>query len=244
MAGDWIKIRPTLITSPKVNGIARLLEQEQQVCRALTTGYNGCMSDVVTRNVMRNVTLSSLVTIWGAANEHTSDGVFKNADLSDLDDMAGVPRFGEAMEAVGWAIYDKEENTVTLPNFNEYNTCGRDRSAEKNAERQRKYREKKRLEGEKSNGDSNVTNDVTNNDREEKRREENNKGRFTPPSVAEVSAYCRERQNSVDPQSFVDHYESNGWYRGKTKIKDWKACVRTWEKNQSGQPVAEVRAGL
>jgi hypothetical protein len=44
-----------------------------------------------------------------------------------------------------------------------------------------------------------------------------------------VSEYCQERGNSVDPQAFLDHYEANGWVRGKTKIKDWKACVRTWE---------------
>ncbi len=54
---------------------------------------------------------------------------------------------------------------------------------------------------------------------------------FVPPLVSEVGAYCYERNNNVDAQTFVDHYEANGWMRGKNKIKDWKACVRTWEKN-------------
>lgn len=54
---------------------------------------------------------------------------------------------------------------------------------------------------------------------------------FKPPSLEQVKAYCNERLNSVDAESFIDHYASNGWMRGKTKIKDWKACVRTWEKN-------------
>ena len=54
---------------------------------------------------------------------------------------------------------------------------------------------------------------------------------FKPPTLEEVTAYCNERCNSVDAQSFIDHYTGNGWVRGKTKIKDWKACVRTWEKN-------------
>lgn len=53
--------------------------------------------------------------------------------------------------------------------------------------------------------------------------------KFTPPTVEEVREYCQERGNDVDPQKFVDHYEANGWIRGKTKIKSWKACVRTWE---------------
>ena len=54
---------------------------------------------------------------------------------------------------------------------------------------------------------------------------------FKKPAFIEVLKYCRDRQNKVDPQEFIDHYEANGWMRGKTKIKCWKACVRTWEKN-------------
>lgn len=55
--------------------------------------------------------------------------------------------------------------------------------------------------------------------------------RFTAPSVDEVAAYCRERGNAVDAQRFVDFYAASGWMRGKTPIRDWKACVRTWERN-------------
>lgn len=68
---------------------------------------------------------------------------------------------------------------------------------------------------------------------EQKRRDIGSKARrFTPPALEDVQAYCRERGNSVDAQRFLDHYESNGWMRGKNKIRDWKACVRTWEKNE------------
>lgn len=50
------------------------------------------------------------------------------------------------------------------------------------------------------------------------------------PTVEEVSAYCQERQNSIDPGQFVDFYESKGWMVGKTKMKCWKSAVRTWER--------------
>lgn len=56
--------------------------------------------------------------------------------------------------------------------------------------------------------------------------------RFKPPTVEEVSDYCRERGNHVDPQRFVDYYTSNGWKVGRNTMKDWKAAVRTWEKNE------------
>lgn len=59
--------------------------------------------------------------------------------------------------------------------------------------------------------------------------------RFTPPTLPQVIEYCTERKNSVDPSKFLNHYEANGWMRGKNKIKDWKACVRTWETNDISQ---------
>ncbi|MBP0976579.1 MAG: hypothetical protein J6P89_00150 [Oscillospiraceae bacterium] len=55
--------------------------------------------------------------------------------------------------------------------------------------------------------------------------------KFVKPSVDDVLAYCRERSNQVDPQRFYDYYESNGWKVGKNTMKDWKAAVRTWERN-------------
>jgi hypothetical protein len=59
--------------------------------------------------------------------------------------------------------------------------------------------------------------------------------RFKPPTLNEVQAYCLERNNSVSSQAFLYHYQSNGWMRGKAKVKDWKACVRTWEQNSSNK---------
>ena len=55
--------------------------------------------------------------------------------------------------------------------------------------------------------------------------------RFVPPTLEEVQAYCIERNNNVDAERFINHYTSNGWMVGKNKMKDWKAAVRTWEKN-------------
>lgn len=56
--------------------------------------------------------------------------------------------------------------------------------------------------------------------------------RFTPPSVSDVREYCLERGNNVDPQTFVDFYAGKNWMVGKTKMVDWKACVRTWESRE------------
>lgn len=65
-----------------------------------------------------------------------------------------------------------------------------------------------------------------------------NKKAFRKPTVEEIRAYCQERKNNVDAQKFFDHYEASNWYRGKTKIQDWKACVRYWESADKPKPKA------
>jgi hypothetical protein len=51
-----------------------------------------------------------------------------------------------------------------------------------------------------------------------------------PPQVEWIKEYCRERESSVDAERFFDYYESNGWKVGKSRMKDWQASVRTWER--------------
>lgn len=60
--------------------------------------------------------------------------------------------------------------------------------------------------------------------------------RFEKPSISDIKQYCMERNNNVNAEQFYDHYESNGWKVGKNAMKDWKAAVRTWEKNNYNKP--------
>ena len=64
---------------------------------------------------------------------------------------------------------------------------------------------------------------------------------FRPPTVDEVRNYCIERQNSVDPEHFVDFYAAKGWYVGKNKMQDWQAAVRTWERDDKNKPKVQPR---
>ncbi len=61
--------------------------------------------------------------------------------------------------------------------------------------------------------------------------------RFSPPDYEEVRDYCRERNNGIDPQHFIDYYTANGWIQGSGRpIQDWKAMVRTWEVRERDSP--------
>ena len=62
--------------------------------------------------------------------------------------------------------------------------------------------------------------------------------RFTAPALEEVKAYCVERKNNVDAERFINYYTANGWKVGKNPMKDWKAAVRSWERNVFGKPKA------
>ena len=83
---------------------------------------------------------------------------------------------------------------------------------------------------------------LSQNSIEEYSIEENNKEKdiekekkFKKQTLEEVKEYCRERNNNVDPERFINFYESKGWMVGKNKMKDWKACVRTWEKDKKAK---------
>lgn len=64
------------------------------------------------------------------------------------------------------------------------------------------------------------------------------KKQFVKPTLDDVRAYCIERGKGVDAEKWYNHYTANGWKVGRNPMKDWKAAVRTWEKEG-----AESRAG-
>lgn len=71
---------------------------------------------------------------------------------------------------------------------------------------------------------------TTNNDKNIYNKEEKS---FRKPTVEEIKNYCLERNNSIIPEKFYNYYEANGWMVGKSKMKNWKAAIRTWETNQT-----------
>lgn len=83
-----------------------------------------------------------------------------------------------------------------------------------------------------SNIHDSIIDDSLNPDKVKKRKT------FVKPTIEEVAAYCRERGNTIDPEAFIDHYESNGWIVGRSPMKDWKAAVRTWEKRRDIRPAS------
>lgn len=80
--------------------------------------------------------------------------------------------------------------------------------------------------------DNNTNNNNTNNKKEKYKKEKVvSEGKIIPPSLDMVTAYCNERGNGINPQAFINFYESKGWMVGKNKMKNWKSAIGTWETN-------------
>ena len=151
--------------------------------------------------------------------------------------------FDENIVKVAIAALEKLNMVTTnsgcllIPGWEEYqNAEGLEKIREQTKLRVQKYREKQ-----KAITDCNVTSNVTvtqrNATEEEKELEEDidkkentKRKNFIPPTVDEVKEYLDSVGSQVDAESFVAHYESNGWMVGKNKMKSWKAAIVTWEK--------------
>lgn len=98
------------------------------------------------------------------------------------------------------------------------------------------YRDKKKRECNVT-----VTPPDTDTDTEKKQKKKKTSG-FIKPTIPEIKSYFEEKNYNLDADEFFNHYEANGWMRGKTKIKNWKACARTWLKNSNNNKPANEPA--
>jgi hypothetical protein len=162
--------------------------------------------------------------LWAWADMHTHDGNAIRVTGVTLDRFTGVDGFAEALRKVGWL--EGRDNALSFPRFAEHNGQTAKNRAE-TKQRVAKHRNAK------------AVTDVTGNTLPEKRREERDTTTrgisIVRPSIEEVASYCRERGNHVDPQAWLDHYSANGWRVGRNPMKDWKAAVRQWERNDLGR---------
>lgn len=129
-----------------------------------------------------------------------------------------------------------QNRIITVVNYNRFQNATDDTTGKRQANDRRSDRQ--------------TTDDPTPSIETIERVERNKKDKripsvFIPPSVDEVRAYCLERQNGIDPEAFVDFYASKGWMIGKNKMRDFKAAVRTWErerKNGAGSQKSPAQA--
>ncbi len=83
--------------------------------------------------------------------------------------------------------------------------------------------------GHKSKG--NIQSNIQSNNKDIAPTAKSKSKKFVKPSVEEIKKYCDDRDNTISPEQFFDYNESKGWVVGRNPMKDWKAAIRTWERN-------------
>ena len=104
------------------------------------------------------------------------------------------------------------------------------------AKKKREYREKQKEQFllETSEGQKKTLSDKSKSKCKSKSKSKSNI--FIPPTPEEVKEYCDSKNYNIDSEYFVDFYTSKGWMVGSNKMKDWKAAVRTWVRNNKNKP--------
>ena len=143
-----------------------------------------------------------------------------------------------------FGMIEVEDNQIiSIANWEKHqNIDGLEKIRLQNKTRKQLERERKKiLQIESKSCDGHVTITQSHAIEEELELEEEkdikNSSRFTPPTLKDVQEYCKERKNNIDPEHFIDSNEAKGWVVGKnsTKMKDWKAAIRTWERNDNNK---------
>lgn len=142
-AENWIRIRESLLTDPRIDHMAEILG-ETTFGDMLAAALHATLRSAL-RNTLRSVAIVGLQRVWFAANRHTAAGVFTHATLHYIDDIAQVPGFAKVMEAVGWAEWDAAAATFTLPDFTNWNTPAKSEGRAKSTLRANKSRALKAL---------------------------------------------------------------------------------------------------
>jgi hypothetical protein len=206
MAGDWIKMRTDLLTSPKVVRMASALKAD------------------------RFRIVGGLLSVWSLFDAHSTDGVLSGYTLEALDDLAAWPGFSGAMIDVGWL--DQEAETLALPRFDTHNGASAKRRAQ-DADRKKAVRkmsasdaDEKRTREEKRREESNKPPLIP---PAEKPEPAPRKSKIPTPFLmtAEMRAWAADSAPGVDlrteTEKFVDYWRAEA----KTKA-DWPATWRNW----------------
>ena len=213
MAGDWIKMRKSLLADPRVVRIMSALHAD------------------------RFRTIGGLFAAWCLIDEQTADGSLRGYTPEAFDEIVGIQGLAYAMESVGWLSITPEG--VEAVRFEEHNGHTAKRRAQESVRKMSARSADKRTHGmrtksaiEKRREEKSISNTETQDaDASTAQPKATPAHTFRKPTVQEVAAYADEIGSAVDPHAFWNYYESNGWKVGRNAMKDWRATVRRWNAN-------------
>jgi len=216
MAGDWIKMRVDLLTSPKVVRMSAGLNKD------------------------RLQIIGGLFSVWSIFDAHSEDGVLDGYTPDTLDKIIFFDGFSDQMASVGWLIVS--DNSLSMPRFDSHNgKSAKNRAMD--AERKRAARKVQDLSG--NEPDKNTTREEKSRVENIKDKDilagkpakANNKKKLPDDFVLTETlrdnaiAYWHSKNRkdlSASEQwlKFINHHRSKG-----SKMADWDCAWVTWYTN-------------
>ena len=189
---------------------------------------------------------------------------FKSLAVLTGVDIETVKESMELFQKIG-IVKILESGEIYIPQIEKMTGCETDKAEMMRAKREKEKNSSNNVTGMLPDSSNNVTGmlpDSSNNvtdasskcyteyrdksieyrDREEDCKKEQAKPartRFVKPSLDELKAYNEEKQLNVDCERFMDYYEANGWKAGRNPMKDWKAAMRNWARNDQSRKKEE-----
>ena len=172
---------------------------------------------------------------YGSANDN---GMITFLDEQQLMAQSGISPINEEW-ACTLGVLKKLENlkmitldndVITILNWNK-----RQETSLTAYERVKRHREKKK------NDNAMITTDKNRIEENRIDKKINNTVAFAPPTLEEVTKYIQERNNGVNADKWFNFYTAKGWMVGRNKMKDWKAAVRTWERDDKKEDMSVLR---
>lgn len=246
----WIKLKSSMLTSKTIDFLmsqkdgANYVVLYQMLC-LLTINSNGELVDYIgecvipfdENKIQRETKYFNIDTIRVALDLYKrlglvyiqENGMLKIANFEELigSESKSAEKVRKWREEKAKMLHCNQNVTEMLPDCNQ----------ECNQNVRQEYRDKS-IEYRDKSIDSSSNINITPPEQLNSGEKEDSQKRFSKPTIEEVRAYCLERKNNVDPEQFVDFYSAKGWKVGNSPMKDWKACVRTWEKrNPNPKPI-------
>lgn len=181
-----------------------------------------------------------LITLAGKTND--GGYIYINENMAYTDEMLSVI-MNKPLNIIQLALgtftrlgmIELDDKGIYLINFEKYQSLDKlQEIREYNRLAQQKHREKIRCQ--KLSMTSQDCQDIDidkDKDIDKEYIKESKKKSFKKPTIEEIQDYCKERNNSINADTFYDFYESKNWYVGKNKMQNWKAAIRTWEQRDT-----------
>ena len=200
----------------------------------------------------------TIIVLWfemlSLAGRSNSDGVLMLNERTPYTTKMLSTIFGRKPETVeraleifeSYGMIEVIDGAITIPNWSKHqNSTGMEKIREQNKNRQAEFRtrQKNSILPESEKPKETVASKMAETIAEDAPKQEKKpkSTRFVKPTIEEIDAYCKERNNGIDARNFFYHYESKNWHIGKDPMKNWKAAVHTWELRREGSNAGTKR---